>query len=161
MTDRSPETLVDAMTLEEHVAILSGADFWSLPVIERLNIGKLRVTDGPNGARGGGSLIGGVTAAAFPVGIAIGASWNPDLAYEIGSAIADEVKSKCAHVSLAPTVNIHRSVTNGRNFECYSEDPELTAALAVGYIKGLQDKRVSATIKHFVGNESEIERTTI
>ncbi|NBT32057.1 MAG: hypothetical protein EBT13_09200, partial [Rhodobacteraceae bacterium] len=66
MTDRSPETLVDAMTLEEQVAILSGADFWSLPVIERLNIGKLRVTDGPNGARGGGSLIGGVTAAAFP-----------------------------------------------------------------------------------------------
>ena len=94
MTDRSPETLVDAMTLEEQVAILSGADFWSLPVIERLKIGKLRVTDGPNGARGGGSLIGGVTAAAFPVGIAIGASWNPDLAYEIGSAIADEVKSK-------------------------------------------------------------------
>ena len=161
MTDRSHESLVDAMTLEEQVAILSGADFWSLPVIERLNIGKLRVTDGPNGARGGGSLIGGVTAAAFPVGIAIGASWNPDLAYEIGGAIADEVKSKCAHVSLAPTVNIHRSVTNGRNFECYSEDPELTAALAVGYIKGLQDKRVSATIKHFVGNESEIERTTI
>ena len=128
------ETLVDQMTLEEQVAILSGEDFWSLPAIERLGIGKMRVTDGPNGARGGGSLIGGVTAAAFPVGIAIGASWDPELAQEIGSAIADEVKSKGAHVSLAPTVNIHRSVTNGRNFECYSEDPELTAALAVGYI---------------------------
>lgn len=161
MTISRIDQLVDQMTLEEQVSILSGEDFWSLPAVERLGIGKMRVTDGPNGARGGGSLIGGVTAAAFPVGIAIGATWDADLAKEIGGAIADEVKSKGAHVSLAPTVNIHRSVTNGRNFECYSEDPELTAALAVGYIQGLQEKGVSATIKHFAGNESEIERTTI
>ena len=76
------------------------------------------MTDGPNGARGGGSLVGGVKSAAFPVGIALGSSWNPDLAREIGSALADEVKSKGAHVSLAPTVNIQRPVTNGQNFEC-------------------------------------------
>ncbi len=155
------DKLVDDLTLAEQVSLLSGEDFWSLPAIDRLGIGKLYVTDGPNGARGGGSLVGGVSAAAFPVGIAIGASWNPDLAREIGSAIADEVKSKGAHVSLAPTVNIQRSVTNGRNFECYSEDPELTAALAVGYVQGLQAKGISATVKHFAGNESEIERTTI
>lgn len=153
--------LVDAMTLEEQVAILSGEDFWSLPAIPRLGIGKLRVTDGPNGARGGGSLIGGVTAAAFPVGIAIGATWDPALAREIGAALAEEVQSKGAHVALAPTINMQRSVTNGRNFECYSEDPELTAALAVGYVQGLQSKGVAATVKHFAGNESEIERTTI
>ena len=149
------------MSLEEQVALLSGEDIWSLPAIPRLGIGKLRVTDGPNGARGGGSLVGGVKSAAFPVGIAIGATWDPALARDIGAAIAEEVKSKGAHVSLAPTVNIHRSVTNGRNFECYSEDPELAAALTVGYIEGLQSKGVAATIKHFAGNESEIERTTI
>ncbi len=149
------------MTLEEQVSLLSGEDFWSLPAIERLGIAKLRVTDGPNGARGGGSLIGGVKSAAFPVGIALGASWNTALAREIGVALAEEVKSKGAHVSLAPTVNLHRSVTNGRNFECYSEDPLLTAQLAGGVIEGLQSQQVAATIKHFVGNESEIERTTI
>ena len=153
--------LLDEMTLEEQVSILSGEDFWSLPSIERLGIGKLRMTDGPNGARGSGSLVGGVTAAAFPVGIAIGATWNPDLAREIGAAIAEEVRSKGAHVSLAPTVNLHRSVTNGRNFECYSEDPDLTAALAVAYIEGQQSRGVASTVKHFAGNESEIERTTI
>ncbi len=161
MTSSRIESLVDQMSLEEQVAILSGEDFWSVPAVDRLNIGKLRVTDGPNGARGSGSLVGGVKSAAFPVGISIGATWDPDLAREIGSAIADEVKSKGAHVSLAPTVNIHRSVTNGRNFECYSEDPELTAALTVAYIEGLQSKGISATLKHFAGNESEIERTTI
>ncbi|MBK8084006.1 MAG: glycoside hydrolase family 3 C-terminal domain-containing protein [Devosia sp.] len=149
------------MTLEEQVSLLSGADFWSLPAIERLGIGRLRVTDGPNGARGGGSLIGGVKSAAFPVGIALGATWNVVLVGEIGAALAQEVKSKGAHVSLAPTVNLHRSVSNGRNFECYSEDPVLTASLAVAYITGLQDNGIAATIKHFVGNESEIERTTI
>ncbi|MCD7061415.1 beta-glucosidase [Pelagibacterium xiamenense] len=155
------EALIDEMTLEEQVSLLSGEDFWSVAAVERVGVGKLRVTDGPNGARGGGSLIGGVKSASFPVGIALGASWNTDLVEQIGAALADEVKSKGAHMLLAPTVNIHRSVTNGRNFECYSEDPLLAAELAVAYIKGLQEKGVGATIKHFAGNESEIERTTI
>ena len=62
MTDIN--ALLDQMTLEEQVSILSGEDFWSLPAVERLGIGKLRMTDGPNGARGGGSLIGGVKSAA-------------------------------------------------------------------------------------------------
>ena len=160
MTNRI-EQLLSEMTLEEKVSILSGEDFWSVPAVARLGIGKLRVTDGPNGARGGGSLIGGVKSASFPVGIAIGATWNVPLVEEIGAALADEVKSKGAHMLLAPTVNIHRSVTNGRNFECYSEDPFLSAELAVGYINGLQGQGIGATIKHFVGNESEIERTTM
>jgi beta-glucosidase len=160
MSDRI-EKLADQMTLEEKVSILSGEDFWSVPAVERLGIGKLRVSDGPNGARGGGSLIGGVKSASFPVGIALGATWNVELVQQIGAALADEVKSKNAHMLLAPTVNIHRSVTNGRNFECYSEDPILSGELAVAYIVGLQGQGIGATIKHFAGNESEIERTTI
>lgn len=152
---------LDHMTLAEQVSLLSGRDFWSVTPIERLEIGALRVTDGPNGARGGGSLIGGVKAAAFPVGIALGATWDRGLLAQIGAALADEVKSKQAHVLLAPTVNIQRSVTNGRNFECYAEDPYLTAELAVNYITGLQGEGIGATIKHFVGNESEVERFTM
>ena len=153
--------LADQLTLEEQVSLLSGQDFWSVPAVARLGIGTLRVTDGPNGARGGGSLIGGVKSACFPAGIALGASWNVTLLNQVGMALAEEVKSKGAHVLLAPTVNIHRSVTNGRNFECYSEDPLLTAQLAGAYITGLQSQGIAATIKHFVGNESEVERTTI
>ncbi len=161
MIESRIENLLDQMSLDEQVMLLSGIDFWSVAMIERLGIGKLRVTDGPNGARGGGSLIGGVKAAAFPVGIALGSSWNPDLVRDIGAALACEVKSKHAHVLLAPTVNIQRSVTNGRNFECYSEDPLLTADLGVAYVEGLQGQGISAAIKHFVGNESEVERTTM
>tara|TARA_R110002096_G_scaffold143328_5_gene299439 strand:- start:92864 stop:95329 length:2466 start_codon:yes stop_codon:yes gene_type:complete len=152
------EQIINAMTLEELVLMLAGEDNMSLPAIPRLKIGKLRFTDGPNGARGAGGLVGGVRAAAFPVGISLGATWNIDLAQEVGVALADEVKQKGAHVLLGPTINIQRVVTNGRNFECISEDPLLVANLAAAYILGLQRCGVAATAKHFLGNESEVDR---
>lgn len=155
------DDILDRLTLEEQVSLLSGADFWTTVAIERLGIPKIKVTDGPNGARGAGSLVGGVNAACFPVAIVLGATWNPALVERMGVALARQAKSKGASVLLAPTVNIHRSGLNGRNFECYSEDPVLTAALAVAYIHGVQSRGVAATIKHFAGNESEIERQTM
>lgn len=155
------DDLLNQMTLEEQVALLAGADFWTTVAVERLGIPKIKVTDGPNGARGGGSLVGGVKSACFPAAIGIGASWNPELVRQMGVALAEETKTKSARVLLAPTVNIHRSGLNGRNFECYSEDPMLTSALAVAYIEGVQSQGIAATIKHFVGNESEIERQTM
>lgn len=161
MAERDIEALLDAMTLEEQVSLLAGADFWTTVAIPRLGIPAIKLSDGPNGARGGGSLIGGVKAASFPVGIALGASWNAALVEEIGGALAEEARSKGASVLLAPTVNIQRSAVNGRNFECYSEDPCVTATLATAYVTGLQKGGVGATVKHFVGNESEIQRTTM
>ena len=74
--ERQIGDLLDAMTLEEQVALLAGADFWTTVPIPRLNLPALKVTDGPAGARGGGSLVGGKRTAAFPVGIALGATWN-------------------------------------------------------------------------------------
>ncbi len=155
------DALVQSMTLEEQVALLSGADFWTTVPVERLGVPAIKVSDGPNGARGGGSLIGGVSAAAFPVGISLASTWNTPLVEEVGQALAEEALSKGARVLLGPTANIHRSPLNGRNFECYSEDPYLSARLAVAYIRGLQSKGVGATIKHFVGNDSEFERNSI
>src|SRR5919197_1896923 len=106
--DARIEALLDAMTLEEQAALLAGASFWTTVPIERLGIPALKVSDGPNGARGGGSLIGGVKSACFPVGIALASTWNTDLIEQIGVALADEARSKGARVLLAPTVNIHR-----------------------------------------------------
>ena len=81
------EALLSQMTLEEQVLLLSGEDHWSLPALPRLGLGKLRVTDGPNGARGSGSAVQGSTSAAFPVAIALGATWNTELARDkIGRA---------------------------------------------------------------------------
>ncbi len=122
------EALLGAMTLAEKVALLAGASMWTTPQIERLGIPAIKVSDGPNGARGGGSFAGGsLSSACFPVGIALASSWNTALVEQIGQALGQEAKSKGAHMLLAPTVNIHRSPLNGRNFECYSEDPYLSA----------------------------------
>jgi beta-glucosidase len=153
--------LLDQLTVEEQISLLAGRDFWTTVAIERLGVPSIKVSDGPNGARGGGAFIGGVTAAAYPAAIALAASWNVDLVREVAEDLAQEAKSKGARVLLAPTVNIHRSTLNGRNFECYSEDPFLTSELAVAYILGLQSQGVGATVKHFIGNESEYQRTTI
>ena len=156
------DTLLNALTLEEKVSLLAGASTWSTAAIERLGIPAIKVSDGPNGARGAGSLVGGsITSACFPVGIALASTWDPELIEKIGQALGEEAQAKGAQMLLAPTVNMHRSPLSGRNFECYSEDPYLTARIAVAYITGLQAQNVGATVKHFVCNDSEFERNTI
>ena len=155
------DTLLDQLTLEEQISLLAGADFWRTVPIERLNIPALKVSDGPAGVRGGGALVGGTPTAAFPVGIVLGASWNVELLREVGVALAREAHDKGAGVLLAPTINLFRSTLNGRNFESYAEDPYLTGQLAAAYVRGLQSAGVAATVKHFVGNESEYQRNSI
>src|SRR6476660_729372 len=100
--------LVGQLTLEEKVSLLAGADSWHTVAIPRLGIPALKMSDGPNGARGD-AFAGGVTAAAFPAGILLAATWNIALVARIGQALAQEAQSKGACLLLAPTVNIHRS----------------------------------------------------
>ena len=156
------EALLAQLTLEEKVSLMAGANFWETVAIPRLGIPSIKVSDGPNGARGAGSPFGSsVTAACFPVGVALASSWDRDLIEQVGAALGQEAKTKGAQMLLAPTVNIHRSPLNGRNFECYSEDPYLSAQMAVGYIKGVQSEKVGATVKHFICNDSEFQRNSI
>ena len=151
------DDLLKKMTLEEKISMLAGADVWHSVAIKRLGIPQFKVTDGPNGARG---AWGGMStpSVATPVGIALGATWNPDIVEKVGNVLADELDAKGAHILLAPTVNIHRTPLAGRNFECYSEDPFLSGMIASAYIKGIQDKGKGACIKHFVANDQEYER---
>ncbi|MGY2894913.1 glycoside hydrolase family 3 C-terminal domain-containing protein [Deinococcus sp. UYEF24] len=153
--------LLDQLTLEEQVSLLAGADFWRTAAVPRLNIPQLKVSDGPAGVRGGGPLVGGTKTAAYPVGVALGSSWNVPLLHEVGASLAREALDKGAGVLLAPTINVLRSALNGRNFENYAEDPVLTGRLATAYVRGLQENGVAATPKHFAGNESEYQRGTI
>lgn len=155
------DELLDQMTLEEKVGMLAGTNMWYTVPVERLGIPSLKMTDGPNGARGGGSLIDGVKTTCFPAEIALASTWNTELVERVGAALADEAKMKSAQVLLAPTVNIQRSPLGGRNFECFSEDPYLSARLAVAYITGLQREGVGASIKHYVCNDEEFERFSI
>ncbi len=148
------------MTLEEKVSLLAGADRWCTVPLPRLGLPVFKITDGPIGARGVEFEIG-PTLDCFPCGTALAATWDPALVERVGQALAEDTQAKGAHMLLAPTVNIHRSPLAGRNFECYSEDPYLTTRMAVAYINGLQSKGVGACIKHFVCNDSEVERRSM
>ena len=156
------KALVAAMTLDEKASLTAGDDLWSTVAIERLGIPKVRVTDGPNGARGA-NLPGGsdATSVCVPCGSALGATWDVDLVQRVGILLGQETRRRGCHVLLAPTVNIHRSPLAGRNFECYSEDPFLSGMLAAAYIRGVQSQDVATTVKHFVANDAEFERMSM
>lgn len=156
------DALIASLTLEEKCSLTAGEDLFTLRAIEHAGIPKIRVTDGPSGARGIG-LPGGDDAPSncIPCGAALGATWDPELVERIGEVVGRDVRGQGCRGLLAPTVNLHRAPLAGRNFECYSEDPLLTGRLAAGFIRGAQSHGVFATIKHFVGNEAEFERNTI
>ena len=153
------EALLDQMTLEEQVSLLAGSNMWNTVPNERLGIPKLRVSDGPAGVRG--SRFDGPASMNIPCSTAIAASWDMSLVREVGELLGRELEAKGARVHLAPTVNLHRTPVGGRNFECMSEDPLLTAETALEYVKGVQSNGVASCIKHLVGNDTEFERMTI
>ena len=155
------EELLGQMTLQEKVAMLAGTNTWYTVPVERLGIPSIKMTDGPNGARGAGGFASDVKAACFPAGISLASTWDTDLLERVGDALAREARMKGARVLLGTTVNIQRSPLGGRNFECFSEDPYLIARMAVAYIHGLQSGGVGASIKHYVCNDEEFERFTI
>jgi beta-glucosidase len=89
------------------------------------------------------------------MGIGLAASWDIDLAERIGASIGKDARARGIHFMLGPGVNIYPASLNGRNFEYFGEDPFLTSSIAVRYIKGMQSQGVSATVKHFLANNSE------
>jgi beta-glucosidase len=153
------EQLLDQMTLAELVSLLGGRNMWNTVPNDRIGLEKMRVSDGPGGVRG--SKFDGPASMNVPCGTAIAASWDTALVREIGELLGREVVAKGARVHLAPTINLHRTPVGGRNFECMSEDPYLTAITAREYVLGVQSQGVASCIKHFVGNDTEFERMTI
>jgi beta-glucosidase len=142
----------------ELVVPLSGADWWKTDASG--DVPALKVTDGPSGARGE-RFAGGPASLSIPCPAALGATWDVDLVERVGAALAVEARAKHAHVLLAPTINLQRSPLGGRHFECLSEDPTLTAHLAVAYVTGLQGGGVAACVKHLVANDTEADRFEI
>ncbi len=159
------------MTLEEKVAVMAGATWMESAPNARLGIPSLKMADGPVGVRSwagpsaltnaAGSKLRQVHSTAFPAGVALGATWDPEIAQRVGQALGQEVRALGRNMLLGPSVNIHRTPWAGRNFETYGEDPYLSSRLVVAYIKGMQGEGVIATAKHFAANSQEFERRTI
>ncbi|PFG30089.1 beta-glucosidase [Paramicrobacterium agarici] len=156
--DQELRQRIRAVPLESRVRLLTGATPWALHALPELSIGTMIVSDGPIGVRGVDEEL--TSSAQLPSPSALAATWSPRLAAELGALVAREAQRKNIDVVLAPVVNLQRTPVGGRHFECLSEDPLLTTAIASPYVAAMQRGGVGACIKHFVGNESETDRTS-
>ena len=161
------QDIISKMTLEEKASLCSGLDFWRTKPIDRLGIPSIMLTDGPHGLRkqaGSSDHLGlneSVPATCFPTASALAATWNRDLAYQVGKAIGEECRQEKVGVILGPGANIKRTPLCGRNFEYFSEDPFLSGEMAKSHINGVQSQGIGASLKHYAANNQEFRRMTI
>lgn len=167
-TEKEIEKLLKKLTLDEKIAMIHGATLFKSGAVDRLGIPGIVTSDGPMGVRAefmddrwipSGNQDDMVSY--LPSNGALASSWNPDLAYAMGYVLGEEARGRGKDVILAPGINIKRDPRCGRNFEYMSEDPKLTAELAVPFIKGVQENDVAACVKHFAANVQETDRLMV
>ncbi len=135
----------------DYVGVILGND--------RLKIPPLLMNDGPQGFR---CQLCGKTTTAFPCGLAIAATFDPDAAFAFGKGMGSEFAAKGANIQLGPGMNVARVPLNGRNFEYMSgEDPVLGARMVPRVIQGIQGQGVIANAKHWVHNNQETNRASV
>jgi beta-glucosidase len=149
--DARVEAMLSKMTLEQKLKLMGGNGMYTFAVPE-IGLHAIKMSDGPSGVRTWGP------STAYPVGLALAATWDTVIAAREGGSLAEDAKIRGVRVLLAPGVNIYRAPMNGRNFEYFGEDPYLSSRLAVGYITGLQAQGIAGTVKHFAANNSEFDR---
>lgn len=147
------DALIQKMSLEQKIAFIGGTGF-GLRAMPAAGIPEINMSDGPYGTRSNS----GFPSTTYAAGIGLAASWDRDLAARVGAGIGRDARARGVHFMLGPGVNIYRSPLNGRNFEYFGEDPFLSGQIAAGYINGMQSQGVSATVKHYMGNNSEYLR---
>ena len=151
------ERAIVRLDLETKVRLLTGENFWATYAAPQIGLRPVVVSDGPAGVKGG-SVKHDETTTSLPGPTALAASWDDELAGQIGELLAGEARRKGIDVVLGPTINLHRSPVGGRHFEQFSEDPLLTGRIATAYVRGLQSRGVGGCPKHYVCNDSETER---
>lgn len=159
------DKILDEMTLEEKASLCSGEGFWHTKSVDRLDIQRIMVSDGPHGLR---KINEGdesdciseesIKAVCFPTASALACSFDRSLIEKLGKALGDECQAEDIAVILGPGANIKRSPLCGRNFEYFSEDPYLSTEMASAHIKGVQSRGVGTSLKHFALNNQEHRR---
>jgi beta-glucosidase len=168
--DRRASLVLEQMTLDEKVNLVHGLDVWGSPPppqwlggagfasgIPRLAIPDIQSTDGRSGVGRAGSR--GRYATALPSVLALAASWDLMLARDFGALLGQECRELGFHISLGGTANLIREPRNGRNFECFGEDPILIGKMMGRELKATQDQGVVANINRFALNDQETGRT--
>ncbi len=156
------------LSFEEKCKFLTGYMALSSASNSRVGIPNIEMSDGPHGVR---RLVGHDTFpqdcnieggdCCFPTASAVASSWDRQVAYDAGAAIAEDCKQEGIDLLLAPAVNMKRTPLCGRNFEYYSEDPVLSGEMGAAFIKGVQEQGIGTSLKHFAANNQELDRSTV
>lgn len=166
--EKEIEKLLGKLTLDEKISMIHGAGLFQTGKVERLDIPAVVFSDGPMGVRAdfmndrwipSGNNDDNVSY--LPSNSALASTWNTYRAYEMGHVLGAEARGRGKDMILAPGINIKRDPLCGRNFEYMSEDPKLTATLAVPFVKGVQENDVAACVKHFAANVQETNRLMV
>lgn len=149
---------VARLRTEDKVRLLTGRTGWILHGNASVGLSPITVSDGPAGVRGT-EATQEEHSASVPNPTAVAAAWDTGLMERVGRFFAAEARRKGVDVVLAPVLNLQRSPVGGRHFECLSEDPLLTGVLGAAFVRAVQAEGVGTCPKHFLGNETERERT--
>lgn len=147
------DSILKKMTIEEKILQLHREGDFNTATNSRLGIPGLVMADGPHGVRSG-------LATSFPVGIALAATWDPDLVFQVGEAMGREFRGKGMHQALGPCIDLTRDPRNGRSPESGGEDPYLNAMINLAMVRGIQSTPCLATVKHYNGVNRQTTRTT-
>jgi len=148
------EAIIAQMAVSEKLDYIGGTGY-SIRAIPRLGLPEVIMADGPIGVRDHGA------STSYPAGLGLAATWNTELAGRMGSALGRDARARGVHILLGPGLNIFRSPLCGRNFEYFGEDPFLAARMAVPLVRGIQERGVLATLKHYACNNQEYDRHTV
>jgi len=171
--DRRADLLLDQMTLDEELSLVSGNDPAMMKArppgiptgagyiagVPRLGVPPLFESDASLGVANAGRKDD--DAVALPSGLAIAATWSPDLAHAGGAMIAREARAKGFNVLLAGGANLVRDPRGGRSFEYLGEDPLLAGVMDGAAVRGVQSEGVISTVKHFALNDQETGRMAL
>lgn len=176
--DRRADLLLARMTLDEKIAMLHGpmampigpfklpegaiGSAGYIPGNKRLGIPALQESDASLGVTNP-MMVRGPTdmSTPLPSGLALAATFNPQIAYAGGAMIGTEARAKGINVMLAGGVNLARDPRGGRNFEFVGEDPLLAGTMAGESVRGIQAQGVISTVKHFALNDQEDHRMVV
>jgi beta-glucosidase len=175
--DRRASAIVAQMTMDEQIQLVNGGVGFANPLVHvpkpegalntsgfvggipRLRIPSLHETDGGQGVANRGEKRRGDEATQLPSGLALAATFDPDLVRQAGAVLGAEARAKGFNVVLGGIAQIVREPRGGRNFESAGEDPLLSGRIVGAMVKGTQSQGVVSTVKHFAVNVQETGRS--
>ncbi len=155
------DSIVKNMSVEERINMIGGHNFFFVQGVESANLPRLYLSDATQGVHIRQNLDQQLEkSTAMPCPVMLTSTWDRDLAREVAKCIGEECRAGDIAVLLGPGMNIYRIAQNGRNFEYFGEDPYLAARMIENYVAGMESTGTIATLKHFIGNNSDFRRRT-